>query len=117
MANSIYNIQPFQVSTMETPSTSQVYSTLLNLDMSSPTAVIDLKSLANLHRVGNVQGIWMENSAGTTSLSVTMASLQTFTIPAGWQGLAPIYLSADNVLTFTGQGLVGIVLINVPTPV
>ncbi len=46
-----------------------------------------------------------------------MASLQTFTIPAGYQGLAPVYLSADNVLTFSGQGQVGIVLINVPTPV
>lgn len=114
-AGGAYGLQAFKVNTGTKPVISQVYSFPLTLVGGSITS-FDLKPLANNHRIQNVQGIFVDNSAGTIPLTVTTAAGQIFKIPAGYQGVMPIYLSPDNVITFAGTGTVNVTLLNFPTP-
>ena len=58
----------------------------------------------------------MDNSAGTVALTVSTAVGQNIIIPAGYQGVMPLYLSPDGVVTFNGNGTISANLLNFPTP-
>lgn len=110
----IYNLSSVMVSTGTNPSAAKVFS--FPLTLTGATLTIDLTPLANLHRIDNVQGLFIDNSAGTQSLNVNTTAGQNFTIPSTYQGLMPLYLSAQNIINFTGNGTVNITLLNFPTP-
>lgn len=117
MTNNINDSIRSQVGTMNMPSSQQTYSQVLNLTLGAPVS-LDFKTLANLHQIENIQGIWIDNSQGTGTVTATVvATLQNFTVPTGYQGVAPLYVSPDNVISFTGAGTVTIVFLNFPTPV
>jgi hypothetical protein len=108
------SVRTNQVSNGAEPRARQVFS--FPLILVGAAVLIDLKSAANLHNVSNVQGIFIDNSNGTASLGVTTVAGMNLSIPAGWQCLMPLFLSADNTLTFTGNGTVNLTLLNFRTP-
>jgi hypothetical protein len=78
---------------------------------------IDLRSLQNSSQFRTAQGMFVDNSANGVPCVVTLPSGQAIQVPAYNQGTFPIYLPmATPVLTFSGNGSVGFVLINFPTP-
>jgi len=102
------------VSNGKNPNNGQVFGVPLTLVGAAVT--LDLKTLVNLHRVNDVQGIFMDNSSGSAALQVSTTTGQKIIIPAGYQGVMPLYLSADKTITFNGNGSVNIVMLNFPTP-
>jgi hypothetical protein len=111
----VYEATGNQTSNGIVPKVGRVYSFSLALSANT-SAPVDLKPLANLHRIDNVQGVFIANSAGTAQLQVSTSAGATLKIPAQYQGVMPLYLSADNVLTFSGAGTVTVTLLNFPTP-
>lgn len=111
----IYNASKNQVPNGITPKVANVYSFPITL-IANAAQVIDLKTLANLNRISNVQGIFIDNSANGTSFSVQTTAGQRLQIPAGYQGVMPLYLSQDGTLTLNGGGTVQLTLLNFPTP-
>lgn len=112
--SAIQNIQQVSVSNGKNPNNGQVFGVPLTLVGTAVT--LDLKTLVNLHRVNDVQGIFMDNSGGSTALQVSTTTGQKIAIPSGYQGVMPLYLSADKTITFNGNGTVNLVLLNFPTP-
>lgn len=116
MTNSLTNIIRNVVSNMTMPQSQNVWGNTLTLAAGIPVQY-DFKSLANQNAVQNLQGIWIDNSAGTAACTVSVpASLQNFTVPIGYQGVAPLYVTPDMVLVFSGIGVVPVVFLNFPTP-
>lgn len=118
MSNNIQDIIQRQTSGMIMPPSPMTYSQILNLLLNTPLSW-DLKTLANIHRIQFVQGIWIDNSLGTAPLSVFVpGTFQNFSVPAGYQGVAPLFLDANQVLTFTGVNAnANVILCNFPVPV
>ncbi len=110
----IYNASKVGVSNGLPPSMPQIYSLSVNLIGAAQT--LDFKSLANLHRLQNVQGIFIDNSAGAVTCTVSTVGGPTLQIPASYQGLFPLYLGADNTVTLNGYGQINLSLLNFPTP-
>lgn len=112
----VSNIIPAVVSVGRRDENSQVYSFSVVL-ASGAAQSFDLKILVNLFRISSIQGIFADNSAGTVALNITtQASPTPFIVPAGFQAILPVYLSADNVITLAGNGTIKITLLNFPTP-
>jgi hypothetical protein len=112
----VYQVSKNAVSNGITPKSPNVYSFQIVLVANTPQ-VFDLKSLANLHRIENVQGIFIDNSgASNGAVTVKMTSGQIFTIPGTYQALMPLYLSGDQTITMSGSGTLNFCLINFPTP-
>jgi len=111
----IYGQSNAQVSVGNNPQVPQVYTFPVVL-LSGATLDIDLKPLANTHRMQNVQGVFLDNSLGSTALALTTTAGQNIVIPAGGQAVMPLYLSAIGTITLTGTGEVNITLLNFPTP-
>lgn len=114
MANNIQNTSAARVGNSGSPAMAQVYSNLFAL--AGVPITVDLKPLANQHRIKQIQGVFVDNSAGTTSCSIGTAAAFAMQVPAGYQGILPLYMSDDNVLTINGTGNVGITLLNFPSP-
>jgi hypothetical protein len=116
MANSPQDAIRGQVGNMSMPSLQQVYSQTLNLVLG--TAInLDFKSLVNQNKLENIQGIFADNSAGTSILEITaIATNTTFKIPPGYQGVMPLYMTADMALNISGAGTVPVTFLNFPTP-
>lgn len=111
----IYNSGNTLVSNGNPPPSPQANAFQLVL-ISGAAQALDLKPLANLHRIKNIQGIFVDNSAGSSAVSISTAAGQNFIVPTSYQGVMPLYLSADQVLTISGDGNVNFVLLNFPTP-
>jgi len=115
--NNISNLIRQTVSNMLMPQKSNIWGMTLALTGGVPIS-LDFKTLANQNTVDNIQGIWIDNSAGTAALVLSVpASLQNFTVPIGYQGVAPLYVTPDLVINFTGAGNVPVTFLNFPTPV
>jgi hypothetical protein len=98
------------------PQVSRVYTFSLALVSGSPVQ-FDLRSLQNSNQFKDAQGIYVDNSANTTAVSITEPSGIIKTIPAQSQGMLPLYLpSANPVIGLSGSGTVNFNLINFPTP-
>ncbi len=112
--NNIYSTTGTTVSNGTQPNAGKVFAFSATL-VGVPVA-FDLKPLVNLNRIDNVQGVFIDNSAGTSTLTCSTSIGQAIKVPAGFQACMPVYLSADKVITFNGNGTVPIVLLNFPTP-
>lgn len=117
MTNSVMNMIRQIVSNMSMPQAQNSWGQTLNLVGGVPVT-LDFKTLANQNSIQNIQGLWVDNSAGTAACVVSVpATLQNFTVPAGYQGVTPLYVSPDLVIIFSGTGAVPVVFTNFPTPV
>lgn len=113
---SINDTRVGQTSNMTMTGSQKVFSNILQLSAGVPQS-FDFKSLANKHQIDNIQGVWIDNSQGQTPFSLTVnATFQVFTVPAGYQGVAPLYVTPDLVCTLAGSGQVAVVFQNFPTP-
>lgn len=101
------------VSSGTDPKVRQVFS--FPLTLAGASVSVDLKTATNLQRVRDVQGIFVDNSAGTSTLTITTIAGQNVSIPAAYQALMPLYLSADNTITFNGNGTIKVTLLNFRT--
>lgn len=102
---------------MRDPGDSRTYSFALTL---TPGVVqqVDLRTLQNLNLIKGVQGIWIDNSEGSASCSVSMGSNQDFIVPATYQGMSPAFVNFNTpVFSFAGNGTVQVTLTNFPVPV
>lgn len=117
MLNNINNLIRQTVSNMLMPQKQNIWG--MTLALTAGVAVsLDFKTLANQNTVDNIQGIWIDNSNGTAPLGLSVpASLQNFTVPTGYQGVAPLYVTPDLVINFLGTGNVPVTFLNFPTPV
>lgn len=94
----------------------QVYSQVFALTPGT-TVVLDFKSLVNQNKIDSIQGVYIDNSAGSAPFVLTVvATLQNVPIPAGFMGIMPLYVTADNVVQLTGNGNVTVIFNNFPTP-
>lgn len=110
----IYGLTAVQVSNGTRPKVAKVYS--FPLSLSGAALSLDLTPLANLHRIENVQGIIVDNSANSAALNLTTNAGQKFYIPGSSQGITPLFLAQDNVLILNGTGTVNVTLTNFPVP-
>lgn len=116
MSNLITSFLRGLVSNMTQPPTQQVYSNTLQLVTGTPVA-LDFKTLQNNLKLDNIQGVWIDNSQNSSPAQLTVqATLQNFTVPAGYQGVAPLYVTADLVVIVSGNGNLPMVFLNFPTP-
>lgn len=98
------------------PNLAKTYGFSLAL-VSGTIQSVDLRFFQNLNVLQEVQGIYLDNSANTTALTVTIPSGQTIVIPPNGQAMMPVYVALTTpVFTFAGNGNVGIILNNFPTP-
>mgnify|MGYP001321325531 CR=1 FL=1 len=97
------------------PPTSRVFAFNQALALGQPIE-LDLSQYSNQNRLANVQGAFLDNSAGTAPFSFSCGGGQTITIPAGYQGFFPIYWNATYICKLSGSGVVNITLVNFPTP-
>lgn len=107
--------QKYSVSNGTFPSLGQIYAFQLSLVAGTPQ-IVDLRPALYSMNISSVQGIFVDNSNGGASLSISGSSGQPIVIAEAYQALMPLYMSADLTLTFTGSGSVGITLLNFPTP-
>lgn len=114
--NNVNSTQIGAVSTFSMPTLQQVYSQIFTLT-SGQTVNLDFKPLVNQHKVSSIQGVYIDNSLGTATFTLlVVATLQLISIPAGYQGIMPLYMTADNVVQLTGNGTVPVIFNNFPTP-
>ena len=98
------------------PQVSRSYTFSITL-ATGTSLTFDLRSQQNLNVFKDAQGIFVDNSANSTAVSITFPNLQTLIVPPYSQAVLPIYLPVGTpVLTFAGNGTVNFVLINFPTP-
>lgn len=113
---SILNIIKGVVSNMSQPGSQQVYSQTAVLVAGTPQ-ILDFKSLVNTMKVDNIQGVYVDNSAGGAAVNISVAAtLQNFTVPQGYQGICPLFVTQDMVLILSGNGNIPMVFLNFPTP-
>jgi hypothetical protein len=74
---------------------------------------MDFKPLVNLKRFSDIKSMFIDNSAGTTSVTLTILSMGNVIVPAGFQAICPIFMSDDNTITFSGNGTVNFALVNI----
>jgi hypothetical protein len=83
------------------------YSLVVQLVLNSPLA---------LTAPSQVQGAFVDNSAGTVACVVSTLAGDSKSIPPGSQGTMPLYLGSDNGVTLTGVGAVRITFLTFATP-
>lgn len=116
MSNNVNDTLIGGVSNFTMPILQQVYSQVFVL-ASGTTLSLDFKPLVNQNKIGSIQGVYIDNSAGSVPATLlVVATLQMISIPAGFQGIMPLYITADNVVQLTGNGNVTVIFNNFPTP-
>lgn len=116
MPNNVNDLQIGAVSNFTMPTMQQVYSQVFELTTGT-TVSLDFKSAVNLNKVGSIQGVYIDNSQGTTAFTLLVnATLQLISVPAGFQAIMPLYMTADNVVQMTGDGNIPVIFNNFPTP-
>jgi hypothetical protein len=111
-ANDVFSIIPFGINNDENDiPKGRSWTGIVSLTAGQPIA-LDLKPLANLQRAFDFKSIFIDNSAGTSGVSVSMKAMGTVIIPPAYQAIIPIFMSADNVLTFAGAGTVNFTLVD-----
>ena len=93
----------------------RIYEFSLTLVTNTPQS-FDLRPLQYLNRIKEVQGIFVDNSAGTSPCSISAGGAAPLIVPGGYQGMLPLYLSDNAVLLISGAGLVNFVLTNFSVP-
>jgi len=63
-----------------------------------------------------IQGAYVDNSAGTAACVITTLAGDSKSIPSGYQGTMPLYLGPDDTLYMSGAGSVRLTLLNFQTP-
>lgn len=97
------------------PSTSRVFAFNQALTLGQ-VIELDLSQYNNQNRLANVQGAFLDNSAGTAPLVFSCGGGQSISVPAGYQGFFPVYWNATYLCKLSGSGVVNITLVNFPTP-
>ena len=116
MTNNVNDTLIGGVSNFTMPTVQQTYSQTFTLTTGT-NVIIDFKTPVNQNKINSIQGVYIDNSAGTTACVVQAnATNQRVSIPAGYQGIMPFYMTADNVVTISGNGSVPIIFNNFPTP-
>lgn len=109
--NSIGGVSNFQIS-----GSPEVYSQLYNL-VPGTALELDFKPLVNQRKVSRIQGVFIDNTDGAAEVVLTVtATLQRLSCPIGFQMIMPLYMTADMVVTVSGDGLIPIIFNNFPTP-
>ncbi len=98
------------------PSNSKTYSFSVSLT-TGVTSQIDLRSQQFANIIGDVQGVFLDNSANATPFVVTFGSGQKIIVPPNGQAIMPIYVPFSTpVFTLSGNGNVTMTLVNFPSP-
>ena len=97
------------------PSTSRVFAFNQALALGQPIE-LDLSQYSNQNRLANVQGAFLDNSAGAAPFVFSCGGGQSISVPAGYQGFFPVYWNATYICKLSGSGVVNITLVNFPTP-
>ena len=98
------------------PSNSKTYSFSVSLT-SGVTSQIDLRSQQFANIIGDVQGVFLDNSANATPFVVTFGSGQKIVVPPNGQAIMPIYVPFSTpVFSLVGNGNVTMTLVNFPSP-
>ena len=116
MSNSVMDINEFSISNYkkDDPLLGERSFPLSQIVLTAGTPLsFDLKTLSNLHRVEEIKSIFLDWSAGSGTLSMTTLAGGTIKIQQGTQSYMPVALSADNVITFLGNGTLNFTLFNV----
>lgn len=114
MGNNILDIFKNTVTAFATPSQRSTYTQAMQLVVNTPV-LLDFSPLINQHRMESPQGVYIDNSKGLSSVSLTVqATLQNITIPAGYQGGFMLPLSTDMKVIVVGNGNVTFVYTNFP---
>lgn len=92
----------------------RVYSFTATLTGSPIT--FDPRPLRYRNELTSVQGIFIDNSAGSAEFSITGSANQTINVATGAQAFAPFYLNDNDVMKLNGNGTVTFLLLNFPTP-
>lgn len=117
MGNSANDSIRGMVANMSQPGSQQVYSQTMQLAMGTPQS-LDFKVLVNTMKIDNIQGVYVDNSNGGAALNINVqATLQNFTVPQGYQGICPLFVTQDMVLNISGSGSIPLIFLNFPTPV
>ena len=107
---------PIAVTNGNTPKSARIFSFSTTLSTGVAQS-IDLRSYQNLNALHDAQGIYIDNSANSSAVSIQTASGQNITCPPNSQGICPLFISASMpVFTFSGNGVVNINLLNFPCP-
>jgi hypothetical protein len=114
MSNNVMDIFRTLVTAFHTPNQRATYAQSFSLTSGVPV-LIDFRPLIAQGKMDNVQGIWIDNSAGTSSFTVqVLATGQNFTIPIGYQGSTILPMTADMQIVVMGSGTVPVVYTNFP---
>lgn len=98
------------------PSPSKIYS--FSVTMASGTvSEVDLRALQNLNILQQVQGMFVDNSANSGTVVISISTGMDLLIPGYSQGFFPVFVAPNApVFSFTGSGTVTVTLTNFAMP-
>lgn len=116
ISNNNLGVVTTNTSNGQRPAASRSYGFALTLTNGVPNS-LDFRSLQNFNFIKDIQGVWLDNSAGSVPASISTPAGQTFTIPAGYQGTTWLAVNYTTpVFVFTGGAKINYVLTNFPLP-
>ena len=78
---------------------------------------LDFTNLIGSGAIQNIQAVFVDNSANSTSLTLTTAAGQNLIIPPASQGIFPVILANGSpTVTVAGSGTATLLFLNVPMP-